>query len=199
MVKIQESGESYRLEQLRTRIAENSQSLIGLFRERANLAREIGLVKKELGLPSRIREREEFVLDDLGDMDSISRSIISSLFEYSIVNEENERNHSVKKDLENQEYSISGSRSELELFAGLMISRPGVDVYSKRKLPETLSEGIQVNGGHIIMGECEKPDITICLGSQDQKCDFAISDGGKMTFSLKFPIKSGDVLVKVVQ
>lgn len=199
MVKIQESGEFFKLEQLRSRIAENSQNLIELFHERATLAREIGTIKKELGLPARIREREEFVLEDLGDMDPLSRSIISSLFEYSIINEDNDPGNSRMENFEVQRFSVSGAKSDLELFAGLLISKPGVDFYSVDKLPEALSEGIQVNGGHIIVGECSDPDIILCLGPQRGKCDFSISDGGEMNFSLTFPVKSGDILVKVVQ
>lgn len=199
MIRIQKSSGSEKLQELRSRIADNSRALIDLFRERADLAREIGEVKRELGLPSRIREREESVLNGLGAMDTFSRSIISSLFEFSILNEDRNHRSASRVKLEDQLFSVSGSREELEILAGLLISRPGVDVYSELELPTSMEQGIQVNGGHVIMGEHDSPDITVCLDGNNDGCDFSLTDENELKFRLKFPVKSGDVIVKVTQ
>lgn len=196
---IQKSSEIEKLQELRGKIAENSRNLIGLFRERAFLAKEIGRVKRENGLPPRIREREEEVLEGLGDMDNLSRSIMSSLFEFSIINEHEGDSREARSLLEKSEFCVRGSTNDLETLAGLLISRPGVDVYADKTLPENFKEGIQANGGHIISGEHSNPDITLCLGVVQDTCDFSISRDGEMKYRLKFPVKKGDVIVKVVQ
>ncbi len=199
VIQIQESNETNRLQELRKGIAENSRNIVKLFRERAALAREIGIVKKDAGLPSRIREREEAILEGLGDMDPFSRSIMSSLFEFSIINEHDDQIGSSRSTLEDREFTVGGPRNDLELLAGLLVSRPGVDVYSERLLPESFVEGVQANGGHIIRGNGVKPDITVCLGDNNGDCDFAVTGDGEMHFRLKFPVKAGDVIVRVVQ
>lgn len=199
MIQIQESKESGSLQDLRKSIAENSRNLVELFRERAVLAREIGKVKRDAGLPSRIREREETVLEGLGDMDAFSRSIMSSLFEFSIINEHDGENGQSKTNLEGREFTVGGSKNDLEMLAGLLISKPGVDVYSESPLPEAFVEGVQANGGHIIIGNHTDPDITICLGDNSGQCDFSVTGGEVMRFKLKLPVKAGDVTVQVVQ
>ncbi len=199
VIVIQEISESEKLQRLRSSIAENSQNLVDLFRERALLAQEIGRVKREAGLPPRIREREEAVLEGLGGMDRLSRSIMSSLFEFSIINEHDSTYIDARHNLEGREFIIHGPRPNLELLAGLLLSRPGVDFYSGKPLPEALEAGIQVNGGHIIFGEPKEPDITVCLGENEETCDFRITGSGEMHFSLKFPVKAGDVSVRVIQ
>lgn len=199
VIFIQESSEYEKLRKLRASLAGNSQKLVELFRERANLAREIGRVKRDAGLPSRIREREEAVLEGLGELDSFSRSIMSSLFEFSITNEHEDERRSAKSLLDGREFTIKGTGEELELLAGLLVSRPGVDFYSERALPETFEEAVQVNGGHIVIGSHMNPDITICLGGNVGGCDFAITRSGEMHFRLKSPVRAGDVIVQVVQ
>lgn len=199
VIQIQESNESVKLQDLRRSIAENSRNLVDLFRERAELAREIGRVKREAGLPSRIREREETVLEGLGELDPFSRSIMSSLFEFSIINEHDGGFVSSQNTLEEHRFTLAGSRNDLEFLSGYLISRPGVDVFSENPLPEAFIEGVQANGGHIIKGDHSNPDITVCLGDKRMACDFEISGDAEMHFRLKFPVKAGNAIVRVVQ
>ncbi len=198
VVIIQNTSSLEKLEDLRAQIADNSETIINLFRQRSQLAREIGDLKRELGLSPRIREREESVLDALGDMDIFSKSIISSLFEFSIVNEIH--NHgSVNSGIENRMISVRGTRNNLEFLAGFLITKPGTQVYSEGKLPLALEEGIQLNGGHIVQGNHSEPDLTICLNGIGKECDIAISESSEMTLKLVLPLNHSERIVRVRQ
>ena len=199
MIKIQEAGSLEKLQELRARIADNSESIVRLFRQRSQLAREIGDLKKELGLPPRIREREESVLDALGEMDPFSKSIVSSLFEYSIVNEINNSHRAGYLESEERNITVKGPRSSLELLTGLLIAKPGTQVYSETKLPPSLEEGIQVNGGHIIRGNQSDPDLTVCLNEGGEECDIVISGSDELSINLVLPLNHAERIVKVRQ
>lgn len=169
-----------KLEDLRSKLAVNSQSLIDLFRERATIAREIGDLKKELGLPPRIREREEAVIKNISDLDAVSKSIISSLFEFSIVNETSTLEDGKMTNSEDNRIKISGPTNDLQFLAGLMVSRPGVEIYSDKALPESIERGLQLNGAHIIHGRDIISDITICLRKDGPDCDIFVSQSAEM-------------------
>lgn len=188
-----------KLEELRTRLAENSESLIRLFRERSALAREIGGIKRNLGLPSRIRDREEAVMEGLSGMDQFSRSIISALFEYSIVNETSSHGQDKDSSLSDNEITISGPTRHLEFLAGLLVSRPGVEVYTNHRLPFSMENGLQINGAHIIEGSHNDPDITICLQKGGGECDIFISSDNEMHMKLMFPISPNASVVRIHQ
>ncbi len=197
--KIQRSSGLEKLQELRSRIADNTESIIGLFHQRAELAREIGELKRELGLPPRIREREEHVLNSLGEMDPVSKAIITSLFEFSIVNETKQEKGREDVSAEPHKINVTGPRKNLELLAGLLISRPGTEVYSASRLPIALEKGIQINGGHIVSGDHSEPDLTICLERDGSDCDILISAENKMLMRLQFPLTPVERIVKVRQ
>lgn len=169
-----------KLEELRSRLAENSESLIRLFRERASLAREIGELKKDMGLPPRIRERENTVIESMPELDTISKSIMSALFEFSIVNEMEHSEKVIQGSSRAERIGVSGSWDELNFLAGLMVSRPGVEVYAEKSLPPAIERGLQTNGAHIIHDKCDAPDITICLQKDGEDCDISLSGQGSM-------------------
>ena len=186
-----------KLEILRASLSDNSNSLIQLFRERARLAREIGRLKSDMGLPSRIRGREEEVLNKLEDMDPFSKAIISALFEYSIVNEDRSSSGTEAFENEADEIKISGPRKHLEFLAGMLVSRPGVEVYTTGNLPDSIINGLQLNGAHIIEGNASDPDITICLEKGGKECDIFISDDNEMSMRIFLPTPSSSSVIKV--
>lgn len=189
-----------KLEALRSKLALNSQSLIELFRERASIAKEIGHIKKQLGLPPRIREREEAVMRNIPNLDSFSRSIISSLFEFSIVNESVDPARSDTSGFNNRitkNVDISGPRKDLEFFAGLLVSGPGVEVYADRDLPETIEKGLRLNGSHIIHSSHPAPDITICLGRDGSDCDILVTEPDRMQIRGDLRRSSPGTIIKV--
>lgn len=186
-----------RLETLRSKLAVNSQSLIDLFRERATIAREIGDIKKELGLPPRIREREEAVMNSLRDLDSVSRSIISSLFEFSIVNETSSPANGHPSHTGRDRMKITGPTKDLEFLAGLIVSRPGVEVYSDATLPDSIERGFQLNGAHIIHASHPVSDITICLLEDSKDCDIFVSRSDEMHIKQNLSKPFSGTIVKV--
>lgn len=185
------------LDTARDKLLENSSLLLQLFRERAALARQIGSIKKELGLPPRIREREEEVMGKLEGMDPFSRSIMSALFEFSIMNEE-ARTPIATKFLEGGEgVKLNGTREHLEFLAGILFSRPGVEVYSERKLPEALAAGFQLKGAHIVGKGTEDPDLVICLDKAGESCDISLTEQGEIFLSPLLPFGDGPLKIKV--
>ena len=165
---------------LRTLLLQNSSEIISLFRQRAELAKRIGVIKRELGLPSRIRERETEVLKELDESDYFGRSILLSLFEFTITNEEVADNVPASRNL-GEPVRIRGTQDSIQFIAGLLISRPGIEVYSTVELPEHLKEGIQAYGSHIVHGETDQPDLRVCLWKKDSNCDIAISRDGELS------------------
>ena len=165
---------------LRTLLLQNSSEIISLFRQRAELAKRIGVIKRELGLPSRIRERETEVLKELDESDYFGRSILLSLFEFTIANEEVTDNLPASRSI-GEPVRIRGAQDSIQFIAGLLISRPGIEVYSTVELPEHLKEGIQAYGSHIVHGETDQPDLRVCLWKKDSNCDIAISRDGELS------------------
>ncbi len=169
------------LDKLRKRLERNTRNLIALFRERAELAREIGQIKEANSIPIRIREREREILDSLPDIDSLSKAIISSLFEFTITNEQVQTGK--KPGLVQENLTLSGEHEQLQLLSGLLISAPGVEVYSKLPLPGPLELGIQANGGHVVREELPEPDMVVGLDI-DEPCGILVSSKGNIRINM---------------
>lgn len=180
MIRFLSNESAPQLDKLRKRLERNTSSLIGLFRERVTLAREIGKIKEENSIPIRIRQRERELLDSVRDMDEVSRSIISSLFEFTIVNESSLEGNSR---LSEKSLELSGEKGQLMLLAGLLISSPGVEAYTLDQLPEPLELGIQANGGHIVFDDIENPDLVVGIGIM-VPCGVAIDCSGTMRIDI---------------
>lgn len=147
------------MDRLRKRLEMNTRSILGLFRERVNIARDIGQAKQENSIPIRIRKREDELIESIPDLDVLSRSIISSLFEFTIINEQWEAPEITG--MEESFLLLSGKIEHLQLMAGLIMSAPGVEVYSGKPLPGLLVQGIQANGAHVVVGEYPEPDLIV--------------------------------------
>lgn len=169
------------LDKLRKRLERNTRNLVALFRERADIAKEIGQVKEENSIPIRIREREKEILDSLPELDVLSKSIISSLFEFTIANEHVHAGKMVNPILGS--LSLSGEPRELLLLAGLLISAPGVEVYNERPLPGPLELGIQANGGHVVHEELPEPDMVVGLDI-DEPCGIMVCSAGTININM---------------
>lgn len=169
------------MDKLRKRLERNTRNLVELFRERARLAKEIGQFKEEKSMPIRIRQRERELLASIPEMDGISRSIISSLFEFTIVNETGQEENNTN--LSGKTIALSGDLEHLQLLAGLAVSSPGVEVYSRESLPEALKVGIQANGAHIVVDDLHEPDLILGLGVEEV-CGILIDCRGTLTIGL---------------
>ncbi|MCL6089622.1 MAG: chorismate mutase [Candidatus Thermoplasmatota archaeon] len=165
---------------LRTLLLQNSSEIVSLFKQRAELAKRIGIIKRELGLPSRIRERETEVMKEFDDSDYFGRSILLSLFEFTIANEEAIDIVSTSGN-NGEPVKVRGAQDSIQFIAGLLISRPGIEVYSTVELPEHLKKGIQAYGSHIVHGDIDQPDLRVCLWKKDNSCDIAISRDGELS------------------
>lgn len=80
-----------------------------------------------------------------------------------------------------------------------MVSGPGTEVFSKESLPESFSRGVQLRGGHIVVGDHDEPDITVCINRNEETCDFHISEIGDLRFNLRNPVKTHNKVVRVLQ
>ena len=181
MIRFLSNESAPQLDKLRKRLERNTRNLMGLFRERATLAKEIGQFKGENSIPIRIRQRERELLESLRDLDELSRSIVSSLFEFTIVNESASlegHSHIGEKSLK-----LTGEKGQLMLLAGLLISSPGVEAYTSAQLPEPLKIGIQANGGHIVFEEIGDPDLVVGIGIKEP-CGVAIDSSGTMQIDI---------------
>lgn len=181
MIRFLSSESAPQLDKLRKRLERNTRNLMELFRERATIAKEIGQFKEENSIPIRIRQRERELLESFPDLDDMSRSIISSLFEFTIVNESS----SIKGNdaLSGKSLVLSGETGQLQLLAGLFISAPGVEVYSPVPLPDSIKTGIQAKGGHIVVGDLDLPDLVVGLDSRET-CGIMIDSSGIMRIEL---------------
>ncbi len=181
MIRFLSNESAPQLDKLRKRLERNTRNLMDLFRERATLAREIGHFKEENSIPIRIRQREKELLDSLRDLDEVSRSIISSLFEFTIVNESLSLEGNSR--ISEKSIELSGEKGQIMLLAGLLISSPGVEIYTSAQIPEPLKIGIQANGGHIIFENIEDPDLVVGIGIK-QPCGVAIDSSGTMRLDI---------------
>ena len=183
------------LDKLRKRLERNTRNLLDLFRERAEIAREIGLIKEANSIPIRIRERENEILNSTPGLDGLSRSIISSLFEFTIANERTDPEE--KASLAHGILALSGEVGQLQLLAGLLMSSPGVEVYSSRPMPGPLELGIQAKGGHVVPEQLHEPEMVVGL-DVDEPCGILISSMGTIRINLAClkPPRALRILVK---
>lgn len=183
------------LNSLRKQLERNTSEILTLFRERADIARDIGQFKVSNSMPLRIREREHELLNSMAGMDPVSRSIISSLFEFTIANEE-KKGQNIKGQNE-ETIELHGQIQHLGLLAGLMISAPGVEVYSRAPLPPYLMMGIQANGAHLILEEFDEPDVVVGIDLNEQ-CGLVLDSRGVLRARLDclMPPRALRVLVK---
>lgn len=195
MVHFLSSEPENRLEKLRKELECNTADIVKLFRDRVSIAEEIGKLKEEHSIPIRIRDREQELLLSMGISDRISRSIISSLFEFTIVNESEEENHPGLPD--GKELVLEGTVEQLELLAGFLISSPGMEVYSSSPLPGPLKTGLQSRGAHIISGDVPDPDLVIGIGGLEG-CGISIGINGilRIRSDCLFTKRPSRILVK---
>lgn len=168
------------LEELRKSLERNTKEILNLFRKRSQIARQIGALKEKKSLPVRIRQREKEIINAIPEADLLSRAIISSLFEFTIINENENKNGNPYGD---ETISLSGKPEHLQLLAGLIVSAPGVEVYAEKPIPDTLSSGIQSNGGHLVLGELKDPDLVVGI-DHDGACSIRISSSGTMSIDI---------------
>lgn len=147
---------------LRARILNNSIEILHLFSERMELSSRIAMIKNSSGVGLRLRERELDVIRDSGINDSVLRSIIVSLFEFSIRVQESTT--SVVNAGREDDVSFRGDRDHLLTLLGTVLAAPGVEFVTQIEIPESLKTAIQMRGGHIVMEKPRENISEISLG-----------------------------------
>ncbi|MEM0156533.1 MAG: chorismate mutase [Thermoplasmataceae archaeon] len=150
------------LPELRTRILNNSIAILHLFSERMELSSRIALIKNSSGMDLRLRERELDVIRDSGINDDVLRSILVSLFEFSIRVQESSTSM-VNARRENN-VAFRGNRDHLLTLLGTVLAAPGVEFLTQIDIPAPLKTAIQMRGGHIVMGKPHENIPEISLG-----------------------------------
>lgn len=174
---------------LRSELLENSMEIIRLFSRRMEISRDIAMLKSASGMNLRIRERELEVMENLCLQDDILKSIIKSLFEFSIRSQEISMGdqHSWKR----RDVSFSGNHDDLLFLLGTSISNPGVEIFSESDVDEPLKGAIQRGGGHIVVDKIPQEAKLVCLGFSDRKCFVSMPDKDHITFA-EFPPLNSD-------
>ena len=183
-----------KLDQLRKLLEQNTLDIVDLFLQRSALARRIGELKEENSIPIRIRKRENELLGSLSGLNELSRAIISTLFEFTITNEESKTNSAGRKN--DGTIELDGSQEALEIVSGLLFASPGVEVYCSTALPTHLEWALQAKGAHIIFEETSDPDLTIGIGIDDE-CGVVISNNGKLKINSSFLGRPGPLKIQV--
>ena len=83
-----ETAHNEELSGLRAKILNNSIAILRLFSERMDLSSRIAMIKTSSGLDLRLRDRELDVIRNSGINDEVLRSILVTLFEFSIRTQE---------------------------------------------------------------------------------------------------------------
>ncbi len=170
-------GVNDELESLRERIMVNTASLLELFRERIRLARKISSVKYQHGGELRDRDQELNVMRSLNNVSYVERRILNMIFEFTI---SVERSVYTNPEPINLPLRINGDVSSLLCVVGLMISSPGVEIYSIKDLPACMENSILSRGGHIVKGTPDLADLRVCIRKKCDICDVKISGDGTL-------------------
>lgn len=192
-----ETADADELSGLRAKILNNSMAILRLFAERMDLSSSIATIKNSSGMDLRIRERELDVIRDSGINDDVLRSILVSLFEFSI------RTQEVTTSRMNvhrgTQVTFRGERDDLLSMLGTVVAAPGVEFVTQMDLPASLKTAIQMRGGHMVV---EKPPEGIPEISLGRECPHDIAcmpEDGLLRFRTFPPDLSSIDMIAVVK
>jgi len=192
-----ETADADELSGLRAKILENSMAILRLFSERMDLSSRIAMIKNSSGMDLRLRDRELDVIRDSGIKDDVLRSILVSLFEFSIRTQEAAiSGMNVKR---GTMVTFRGERDDLLCMLGTVMAAPGVEFVTQTDMPASLKMAIQMRGGHIVVGKPPEgiPEISIGQGCpRDIAC---MPEDGLLRFRTFPPDPSGLNMIAVVK
>jgi chorismate mutase len=167
---------------VRKDILQNTIGLVKLFKEREQLSRIIASVKSKQNIEIRDRNREEIVLNSLGDLTSRQKAIINMIFEFTIAYEF-PVDESPSELLSGNNLEIRGEKSILEYVASTIVSKPGSEIYSSAVLDPIFQLGAIRGGAHIVKGNCTSPDLRLGHSDNQEKYHILILESGVMKLS----------------
>ncbi|MGC8514680.1 MAG: chorismate mutase [Thermoplasmata archaeon] len=150
------------LDLLREKLLENSRSLLQLFKERLELGRSVGELKRSRDLNLRDRNQELQVIRKLNVSEPIEERFLNVLFELTIMSE----------GLDNQvksEDTILGAGTIQEVLAE-SICLPGDRISTKACADLPFIQRAISKGAHVVSEDCESFDLRILI-SRDAEND----------------------------
>ncbi len=192
-----ETADADELSGLRAKILENSMAILRLFSERMDLSSRIAMIKNSSGMELRLRDRELDIIRDSGIKDEVLRSILVTLFEFSIRTQETAI--SAVNAHRGSGVTFRGETDDLLSMLGTVMAAPGVEFVTQTDLPASLKTAIQMRGGHIVMGKPPESIPEISIGHGCPRDIASMPEDGLLRFSTFPPDPSGLNLIAVVK
>ncbi len=192
-----ETADADELSGLRAKILENSMAILRLFSERMDLSSRIAMIKNSCGMELRLRDRELDVIRDSGIKDEVLRSILVTLFEFSIRTQETAI--SAVNAHRGSEVTFRGETDDLLSMLGTVMAAPGVEFVTQTDLPASLKTAIQMRGGHIVVEKPPEGIPEISIGHGCPRDIASMPEDGLLRFSTFPPDPSGLNLIAVVK
>lgn len=192
-----ETADADELSGLRAKILENSMAILRLFSERMDLSSRIAMIKNSCGMELRLRDRELDVIRDSGIKDEVLRSILVTLFEFSIRTQETAI--SAVNAHRGSGVTFRGETDDLLSMLGTVMAAPGVEFVTQTDLPASLKTAIQMRGGHIVMGKPPEGIPEISIGHECPRDIASMPEDGLLRFSTFPPDPFGLNLIAVVK
>ena len=192
-----ETADADELSGLRAKILENSMAILRLFSERMDLSSRIAMIKNSSGMELRLRDRELDIIRDSGIKDEVLKSILVTLFEFSIRTQETAI--SAVNAHRGSGVTFRGETDDLLSMLGTVMAAPGVEFVTQTDLPASLKTAIQMRGGHIVMGKPPESIPEISIGHECPRDIASMPEDGLLRFSTFPPDPSGLNLIAVVK
>ena len=192
-----ETADADELSGLRAKILENSMAILRLFSERMDLSSRIAMIKNSSGMELRLRDRELDIIRDSGIKDEVLKSILVTLFEFSIRTQETAI--SAVNAHRGSEVTFRGETDDLLSMLGTVMAAPGVEFVTQTDLPASLKTAIQMRGGHIVVGKPPESIPEISIGHECPRDIASMPEDGLLRFSTFPPDPSGLNLIAVVK
>jgi chorismate mutase len=156
------------LDILREKLLENSRLLLSLFKERIDLGRSIGQVKRSMELDVRDRKQELQVLRKLDVHDSMEERFLNIIFELTIMSE-------LSSEAADRDVPGKGARTLQEMLADL-ICLPGDRILTNEGIDLPFIQQAVSKGAHIVHEDCDTFDIRILISERSGNDSIQISN-----------------------
>lgn len=158
-----------KLETLRSLLIRNSRDLLSLFKERVEIAKEIGVVKKSHEIKIRDRTRELQVIDDLGISDPIEERFLNLLFELTILAELHLG--------DSPDYNPGSNEDKLQEMLAETICSPGDMIFMSSNADVPFVRKAVRMGAHLIEEETCSFDEDVGIRFHGNNTTISISNG----------------------
>lgn len=173
------------LNELRSRLYNNTLQILDLVKERMTIAGEISIEKRNLNMSPRNREREIEILESIPGLDEHQKAVLNMLFEITVLHQLEASPKLVlqKSEIDTEEnLTIHGPKGILSYCLGLLISSPGFQLDSQECRNQNLSLGVIHRGGHVTQESSDEGDCGLVLVDQSGWTVAAL-DGNTMRIS----------------